>query len=204
MWLRKLLLLSPHPPLLQHTLFLQISHINKLKARFCIFSLLDFKLSGGLDERSELFKSVVSGIKAWLFLLDKSSDISEKCPTVFVREVIYRTCDECDFFWSEGIKTCRNIFGLFRLLFEDFDIDEFITSDDERIWGLFFSDTDNELTCFSKPCCEPREVAVWRDEAKSLHSLRVEDIHRIDDHRRVGSIFPGRITVLLYRSDGIF
>jgi len=50
---------------------------------------------------------------------------------------------------------------------------------------------------------EPGEVAVARHDAETFHILRVEDVHRVDDERRVGGVFAGGIAVLLDRDDRV-
>lgn len=197
-----------------------IPHIEYLVSSFSSLTFRNLKCSSRGKEGSELVEAVVAWIKVGLFLLQEATDISEKCPSVLVGEIRNGIRDELDDLRSHDINP-RNLDGyrrffscfwllsfrcscLFGWLLENLDIDELVAGDDKWIRSFLLPYAVDCHPRLSKASCESGEVAITRDETKSIDLLRVEDIHSVDDHRGVSSILSSCISVLLDGSDGVF
>lgn len=78
-------------------------------------------------------------------------------------------------------------------------IDENVAGVDKRARGRFLADPHDENSLFANPRRQARIIAVARNEAESVDRSRIKNIHRVDNHRRVGRVFTDRITELLNR-----
>ena len=73
----------------------------------------------------------------------------------------------------------------------------------KRLRRLLLSHTQDQHSGFPEPCCQTGEIAVRRNNTISIHISGIQNIHGINDHRRIGCVFSGGIAVLLDRNDGI-
>ena len=144
-----------------------ISHIYQLIPTLSIISLDDLEELSRSEEGSELIVPVVSWIEVRLLLLEESSDIPEKCPSIIICEIRYGVSYEIDDllihsieYWSEVSKwddllsfdsllCLSSLSGFLRLLLQDLDIDELVTCDDEWLRSLLLSHTIDCHACFS-------------------------------------------------------
>ena len=142
-------------------------HIDELVPALPVIALDDLEELSRSEEGSELIVPVVSWIEVRLLLLEESSDIPEKCPSIIIREIRYGVSYEIDDllihsieYWSQVCKwddllsfdsllCLSSLSGFLRLLLQDLDIDELITSDDEWLRSLLLSHTIDCHTCFS-------------------------------------------------------
>ena len=57
--------------------------------------------------------------------------------------------------------------------------------------------------CFPQARCQACKIAVAAHQAKTINLLGIKNIHGIDNHGRISSVFPGSIAVLLNGIDGM-
>lgn len=71
-------------------------------------------------------------------------------------------------------------------------------------FGVFFSPNPSTSRPDSRiRPAQARVVAVARHDAESVHALLVQNVHRVDDQRRIGRVLACRIGVLLNGRDGV-
>ena len=71
----------------------------------------------------------------------------------------------------------------------------------ERIGRLLFTKAEHAQTLFADTQGETRKVTITGDQAEAIETPRVQQIHRIDDHRAVCRVLPARVGELLHRLD---
>ena len=74
----------------------------------------------------------------------------------------------------------------------------------KRRGRLLLAHADDGEAAFADATGQPREVAVARHDAEALHRARVQDVHGVDDHGRVGGVLALRVAELLDGRDGVF
>ena len=86
---------------------------------------------------------------------------------------------------------------------EDVQIFELVAGGDEWLRRLALPHADDLHAGFPKPCRQPGEIAVRGGQAEAVDGSRIENVHGVDDHGRVGGTLPGGVSVLLDGDDGI-
>ena len=69
--------------------------------------------------------------------------------------------------------------------------------------GLLLAHSDDGHTAFAQARDKPREIGIGAHDRESVDGARIQDIHGIDDHRRIGRVLTVRVAVLLHRDDRI-
>lgn len=167
--------------------FLFISYIENLVSSFSSIALSNLEFSSGDKEWCELIESIISRVKIWLLLLEKSTDISEKCPSIIISKIrdsvcykIYDALSNCIdlWYWSFEFREWNDLFSFLRFLsfyrsffcwlLQNLDIDEFVTGDDKRIGSFFLTDSIDLHPRLSESCRETSEVRVARHKTESI------------------------------------
>ena len=65
------------------------------------------------------------------------------------------------------------------------------------------ADADNQLSRLAKPDCKPREIAVACHENKAVNVSRVQNVHRVDYHRKIRAVFARDVIHLLHRQNRV-
>ena len=73
----------------------------------------------------------------------------------------------------------------------------------KRRGRLLLAHPDHRKAALADAARQAREIAVARHEAEALDRVRIEDVHRVDDHGRVGGVLADGVAELLNRRDGI-
>ena len=73
----------------------------------------------------------------------------------------------------------------------------------ERRGRLLLAHADDREAAFADTAGQTREIAVARHDAEALHRARVQDVHGVDDHGRVGGILALSVAELLDGRDGV-
>ena len=81
------------------------------------------------------------------------------------------------------------------------EIDEPIAGRDERLGRAALAESVHRHPRLAKSCRQPREVAVARNDREALHVACIEQVHGVDDQRRVGGVLATRVGELLNRLD---
>ena len=104
------------------------------------------------------------------------------------------------------IGVITGILRVFRFLvlslgIEQIEVFELVAGRDERLGGLLLAHTDNDHAAFAQTGDESREIGIGTDDGESVDRSRIQDVHRVDDHRGVGGILAIRVAVLLHGND---
>ena len=86
---------------------------------------------------------------------------------------------------------------------QDLGVDELVAGRYERRRRLLLAEAVDDETGFADARGEPREIAVARNDAETAEPAGVEQIHRVDDQRRIGRVLAGRVAELLDRLDRV-
>src|SRR5690606_27580377 len=119
--------------------FLSIPDIDEFKPALDIFPLLYFKVFNGFDQWGQFLKSVISGVKIGLFLLQKATYIAQERPALLIGKVGYRGGDQPNFLLGNLINAIFFAFlfigcfrtVLFRLVLKYLDINKLVTGHDK-------------------------------------------------------------------------
>src|SRR5690606_4857393 len=84
---------------------------------------------------------------------------------------------------------------------QDLGEDELVAGGDEGLRRLLLAEAVHLGARFAQPRGERREIAVGGYEAIAVHVAGVQQVHRIDDQRRIAGILAARVAELLDRLD---
>ena len=179
-------------------------------------------LGTGFDERCELLETIVAGVEVGTLLQYQTAHLGERHPVVVVGQVVDGASQQFDERSVDLLFRSRLPGGRRRLatlhlgsglgigialaivIAQVLDIDELVARHDKRTRGLTLTHADDQLARLAQTGGQTGEVAVARNEAEAVHLVRVQNIHRVDDHRRVGGVLARGIAVLLDGRDGVF
>src|SRR5690606_11165731 len=102
-----------------------------------------------------------------------------------------------------GVCSFLLYFFLWNNLFKYLNVYKLIARSNKRLWRLAFADADDELARLPKPRRQPRKVAIAGHDTEAVNTVGMQDVHCINDHRRVCRIFALGVAVLLHRRDGV-
>ena len=126
-------------------------------------------------------------------------------PTRRARPSRRRRCRPCSAPWSarSGAAAAGRPWSARRgrrLAAEDLEEDELLARLHERLRRLALAHPDDPLAGLAQPRRQRGEVAVAGDDREALDVAGVEQVHRVDDQRRVGGVLAGRVGELLLRA----
>src|SRR3546814_16641232 len=80
---------------------------------------------------------------------------------------------------------------------QHFGVDELVAGGAERLGCLALAEAVDDAPGFADARGPPGAVAVAGDAAEPVEALGVEQVHRVDDHRRVGGVLAEGVAELL-------
>lgn len=156
------------------------------------------------------FPQFVAAVGSWVerraILENQAADAAERCETVIARRRHDRLDDDfLRFVVKRHRRTGLDGFRLFGCGLRRSDwpqvlcVDEFVAGGDKGSRSLLFAEPVHRQTGFPDARRQPGEIAVGGDQAKAIDPARVEQIHRVDNQRRVGGILSRGVAELLDR-----
>ena len=73
----------------------------------------------------------------------------------------------------------------------------------KRHGSLLLAHADDGQSAFANAPSKPREIAIARNDAETLDRPGIHDVHRVDDHGRIGGIFACGVAELLNGRDRV-
>lgn len=95
-------------------------------------------------------------------------------------------------------------FGVGNWRAQQFCEDELVAGIAKSVRCLLFAKTENHQTFFTYASSQASKVTIAGDQTETIETAGVKQVHRIDDERAIGCIFPRGVCKLLYWFDGVF
>lgn len=83
------------------------------------------------------------------------------------------------------------------------EVDVLVACADKGLGSLALAETIDDEAGLADPRGQAREVAVARDKAEAVEAVRVQQVHRVDDHGGIGRVLALGVGELLDRLDRV-
>jgi len=180
-----------------------IPHVDRYPRLIGGTSFIHIKKLRCSNQVAELFVAIIAGVKLWRLVGNMLTHLAQIGPAVFAGGILNSVSQKI----NQGcvLVEIASIFlsprtGWF-IFAEYFRIHKLVAGADKRFRRLFFTKTIDDQARLANSRGQACKVAVARDDAEAIELLRIQQIHRINDQRAVGGIFPDGISKLLNRLD---
>ena len=180
-----------------------IPHVDRYPRLISGASFIYVKKLRCSNQVAQLLVTIVAGIKLWRLVGNMLTHLAQIGPAVFAGGILHSVSQKI----NQGcvLVEITSVFlsprtGWF-IFAEYLGIDKLVAGADKRFRRLFFTKAIDYQARLANPRGQACKVAVARDDAEAIELLRIQQIHRINDQRAVGGIFPDGISELLNRLD---
>src|SRR5690242_16623698 len=185
---------------------LLVAHVEMLAV--AELALLGLEQADRVDQAAQLAVAPVARVELRRTLADHAAYRAQARPAGVVGGVLDRVAQQVDqarvlaqLLRAQGLRGRGRLFLAAVRLAEHVGVDEAVAGGDEGAGRLALAEAVDGQARLADAPRQRGEVAVAGDDAEAVEAAGVEQVHRIDDHRRVGGVLALGVAELLDRLD---